>query len=117
MLTKAELVATLEGRVKRAADEIAKFTGKLATSPSPAYDLEWSGEVFTAAARLEVGRRMLGSLGREEVDVQAFLRAITDQALRDSRWPKRSTSVVANLMAQEVAATWADWAAEFGCAF
>jgi len=84
-------------QVKIAAKLADKFSG------DPAYTMSWSGEYFTHAAEFQVAMQLQGAfeLG---ATVEQIVSSITSEVLNGARWPARSTSVVSNLMEQEVLA-------------
>jgi hypothetical protein len=75
----------------------------------PVHALEWSGDVFRAAAEEQVTSQILFGIndGRSLAELTTFT---IDEALRLSSGQGSSTSPVSNHIAKCVAAAWADMA-------
>jgi hypothetical protein len=84
--------------------ELKKFATTL--SEHPVYALEWAESAFTAAATLQMALAAVKWLGSEEVKdetVDELREYLQKEALRKTKNPKRSTSVMSNSMDRELA--------------
>jgi hypothetical protein len=97
-----------------AEEKIKEFHEKFLENPS--HHLEWAGNLFEQAAKLEVYGRVLQLKGQRPVPddevVQHFSDFARDAAIRGARWPSRSTSPLANLSDQAKTSAWANLYAE-----
>lgn len=59
MKTLPEFIASIQARIEREKNEVAQFAHKLLLSANPGYEMNWSQNVFAAAARVEVYSTLL----------------------------------------------------------
>src|SRR5690606_16560392 len=110
MKTAEQARRYFEHHLEPATVNLQKFQEKLAADA--AYALEWRGAAFTDAARVKLCKMVLEDLTENDAIVAHIAAFLTKQALREARYPSRSTSPTSNLMAQEWAAVCAE-AAEY----
>lgn len=108
------LIGYINNTIERERAVLSKFREEL--DKNPVYALEWSNNVFTAAARVEVYGRILKALREQLVEAEGneaevlgrMQRACEQQALRYLRSGSSSTSVVKNLVRECEATAYAD---------
>lgn len=92
--------------------KLDKFAERFKENPTAA--LEWSAEVFEAAARVEVATyvstKLMNAKDPEDA-AKRIVAALHNDVLTATRWPSRSTSVPSNEMALCLAAAKADFIA------
>lgn len=59
MKSLPEFITAIQGRIAREKNEVAQFATKLASSANPGYEMNWSQNVFAAAAKVEVYSSLL----------------------------------------------------------
>lgn len=93
-MTTDQLKEELAHTIKMLTASIEAFTEKLKVDPD--YEMGWSADVFTTAARLKVAQVTLAAL--EEHGLQAVVEETRQQVIRAARYPQHSTSPCSNLM-------------------
>lgn len=97
------IIRMLEVRRANAKARLDEFAAKFAKDPLRS--LEWSLDVFEAAATYNVAGNAIAALGRDAPGVSGVRQRATENAMHGARWPRRSTSPTSNLAhACEVAA-------------
>lgn len=100
-MENAKLAATvqvLEGKLQYAQRELAKFESTF--KRSPLYALEWSQDMFRAAAMVQIVEEALAFLREPtatEAGAVAFRNSCGKRAMHAARYPGRSSSTTANL--------------------
>ena len=97
--SRALLREVTERDVKHRREELADWAEKFKVDPL--YQLEWSKEVFRAAADLKANEIVLEYLDRD-CTVETIRDEFTAAALRGARWPASSTSAQSNLAKRPV---------------
>jgi hypothetical protein len=108
-VNKAALTKRLESQRDATQKTIDEFQKELAKDPM--YALNWAGKVYAAAAQNWVARAALEimSHAEEEEIVKILTRYFTEKALRQARFPSRSTSPWSNEMEREIASASAEF--------
>lgn len=105
---RAALKEKLEREINRALVGVTTWGAQFANQPDrAATHLEYSDDLFEAAARVRVFRAALRTLEQTatyELATQHMLRSLLERA----RVPTKSTSTSANLLYQSVCSAWAD---------
>lgn len=103
--SKSQLVEEAGYEIESTTKYLAKFAEDLAKSPS--YTLQWSHDAFRYAAKNLVWSQIQVACLQEDVTLDHVIDEARRNALRGAMYPERSTSVVSNLMSQEVTSMWA----------
>lgn len=101
----AQICAANKAKADASIDE---FSHKVVEDARSAF--EWGAAVVVDAARAHVFGTADEALARKDskATVESIRLYARREATNGARWPERSTSVISNLMHQEVTAAWAE---------
>jgi hypothetical protein len=112
LTAKENDVTKLERLRDNARWDVEHLTKRLAAwrerfEKDPADALEWSSQTFDEAGRLRVAQQVV-TMCEAGTSTENLRRVALEEAMREARWPSRSTSVPSNEMARSLASAWAD---------
>ena len=106
MLSVENFVRYVNAEIEDATRRIFRFSAEL--SENPARALEWSADVFTAAASIRISNRLLREI--ESNPSIADLRSmLTYEVINSASSPRFSSNTTANLMSIHETAALADY--------
>lgn len=106
-LSRNEFKKEINSKLKAAKEVITKFKAELDEDPSHA--LEWSPNVFSAAAKVQILRVALHHVEHATKPVETSIKVAQQEAWRLARFPKSSSNLPAMAMSQALMEQWADF--------
>ena len=94
------IMKKVDWSIKSAQEQLEKF--KTSLDKDPMYAFDWSGDAISAAVEFKMLTDIKAAI-EKGCTVEKLIEHLTDIALREARYPSRSTSPMSNLIAQEKA--------------